>query len=69
MKLPQLTLRELFLLVLVAAMGCGWWAERSALHRALEAEKWSKFREFQVELPKSQPDPANATWHETEWNP
>jgi hypothetical protein len=25
MKLPQLSLRELFLLVLIAAMGCGWW--------------------------------------------
>jgi hypothetical protein len=25
MKLPQLTLRELFLLVALAALGCGWW--------------------------------------------
>jgi hypothetical protein len=25
MKLPRFTLRELFLLVVVAAMGCGWW--------------------------------------------
>jgi len=29
MKLPQLSLRELFLLVVIAAMGCGWWVERS----------------------------------------
>ena len=29
MKLPQLTLRDLFWLVLVAAMGCGWWVERN----------------------------------------
>ena len=28
MKCPQLSLRELFLLVVIAAMGCGWWAER-----------------------------------------
>ena len=28
MKLPQLTLRELFLLVALAAMGCGWWVDR-----------------------------------------
>jgi hypothetical protein len=27
MKLPQLSLRELFLLVVIAAMGCGWWVE------------------------------------------
>ena len=25
MKLPRFTLRELFLLVVIAAMGCGWW--------------------------------------------
>ena len=31
MKLPQLTLRELFLLVALAAMGCGWWVERQSL--------------------------------------
>ena len=31
MKLPQLSLRELFLLVVIAAMGCGWWVERSRL--------------------------------------
>jgi hypothetical protein len=33
MKLPQLSLRELFLLVVIAAMGCGWWVERSVLLR------------------------------------
>ena len=27
MKLPQFSLRELFLLVVIAAMGCGWWVE------------------------------------------
>jgi hypothetical protein len=27
MKLPQLSLRELFLLVVIAAMGCGWWLD------------------------------------------
>ena len=27
MKLPQLSLRELFLLVGLVAMGCGWWVD------------------------------------------
>jgi hypothetical protein len=35
MKLPRFTLRELFLLVVIAAMGCGWWVERN---RAITAE-------------------------------
>ena len=29
MKLPRLSLRELFLLVLAAAILCGWWVEPS----------------------------------------
>ena len=33
MKLPQLSLRELFLLVVIAAMGCGWWVDRRQIHR------------------------------------
>jgi hypothetical protein len=28
MKLPQLSMRELFLLVALVAMGCGWWVDR-----------------------------------------
>ena len=56
MKLPRFTLRELFLLVVIAAMGCGWWgswqraareqrqlaSEVAALHRAraLDLEMW-----------------------------
>jgi hypothetical protein len=28
MKLPQLSLRDLFWLVTLAAMGCGWWMDR-----------------------------------------
>ena len=36
MKLPQLTLRELFLLVVIAAMGCGWWVERGRLMAELQ---------------------------------
>lgn len=27
-RLPQLSLRDLFWLVLVAAVGCAWWVER-----------------------------------------
>jgi hypothetical protein len=32
-KPMKLTLRELFLLVVIAAMGCGWWVESSRLRR------------------------------------
>jgi hypothetical protein len=35
MKLPRFTLRELFLLVVIAAMGSGWWVERLRLARDL----------------------------------
>lgn len=35
MKLPQLTLRELFLLVVIAAMNCGWWVESARLRRQI----------------------------------
>ena len=31
MKLPQLSLRELFLLVALVAMGCGWWMRERQL--------------------------------------
>ena len=31
MKLPRFSLRELFLLVVISAIGCGWWVERSRL--------------------------------------
>jgi hypothetical protein len=43
MKLPQLSLRELFLLVVIAAMGCGWAADRFRIAQdwqALEREKY-----------------------------
>ena len=39
MKLPQLTLRELFLLVVIAAMGCGWWVDRSRLAERFAARQ------------------------------
>jgi hypothetical protein len=35
MKLPRFTLRELFLLVALAAMGCGWWVDRNATAQRL----------------------------------
>jgi hypothetical protein len=40
MKLPQLSLRELFLLVALVAMGCGWWVDRS--RQAALADHWYK---------------------------
>ena len=50
MKFPQLTLRDLFWLVLVCAMALGWWLERAALHHQLkdiqtEAAKWKDYAE------------------------
>ena len=44
MKLPQLSLRDLFWLVALAAMGCGWWVERSRPKR--EAEMWEKHAKY-----------------------
>jgi hypothetical protein len=38
MKLPQHSLRELFLLVVIAAMGCGWWVDRFRIER--QARLW-----------------------------
>ncbi len=35
MKLPQLTLRDLFWLVLVCALAVGWWVESTGLRRQL----------------------------------
>ena len=32
MKLPRFSLRELFLLVVIAAIGCGWWVHARRLH-------------------------------------
>lgn len=44
MKLPQVSLRELFLLVVIAAMGCGWWVERGRPKR--EADMWEKHARY-----------------------
>lgn len=38
-ELPRLTIRELFLLVLIAAIGCGWWVDHIKLATELEALK------------------------------
>ena len=37
MKLPQLSLRELFLLVALVAMALGWWLDRSEVSRQRDA--------------------------------
>jgi hypothetical protein len=40
MKLPQLTLRDLFWLVLVCAVACGWWISARATREAkIESER------------------------------
>ena len=47
MKLPQLSLRELFLLIALAALGCGWWVKRRQVQAATErARVWQQ--EYQL---------------------
>lgn len=46
MKLPQLSLRELFLLVVIAAMSCGWWRDQARVKR-IEAELLERSRELE----------------------
>lgn len=48
MKLPRFTLRELFLLVVIAAMGCGWWADRTVLSQSSRNAK--QFEDIAHEL-------------------
>ena len=49
MKLPRFILRELFLLVVIAAMGCGWWVEHRSIapmqKRNQILEEWRKLGE------------------------
>jgi len=33
MKLPRFSLRELFLLIVIAAMGCGWWVDQTRINQ------------------------------------
>jgi hypothetical protein len=37
-KLPQLTLRDLFWLVALVAMGCGWWVDKEVQAQRHERE-------------------------------
>lgn len=69
MKLPRFTLRELFLVVVIAAMGCGWWVEHRSWNRTFlrlhwEADKW-KGRAYGLARDILQPKPGQ--W--IEWNP
>ena len=50
MKLPQLSLRELFLLVVIAAMDCGWWADHVRLTDKLDKLNVRRFIENQIEI-------------------
>jgi len=40
MKLPRFSLRELFLIIVIAAMGCGWWVDHAALHTELDVSRY-----------------------------
>jgi hypothetical protein len=51
MKLPRFTLRELFLLVALAAMGCGWWVDRTHLSRRVsDIEREAALTRAQLEM-------------------
>jgi len=56
MKLPRFSLRELFLLVVIVAMGCGWWVDRSSLRnnvnrlREMADEKDSRIFKLEREI-------------------
>jgi hypothetical protein len=53
----KLTLRELFLLVVIAAMGCGWWVEHRDKAR-VESENQSL--RFQIGPPPVESQPVTA---------
>lgn len=58
MKLPQLSLRDLFWLVALMAMGCGWWLDHQGLvasYKALQ-EFYETPIEFDAPLPPEEPD-------------
>ena len=51
MKLPQVSLRELLLLVALVALGCGWWVDRSQLaNRVIESEESERKAWTRLEL-------------------
>jgi hypothetical protein len=52
MKLPQLTLRDLFWLVALVAMGCGWWVERRDLQQEVLNLKQSDPEEWRLRAEK-----------------
>lgn len=58
MKLPQLSLRELFLLVALAAMGCGWWVERGRLRSQI----WELQNQLIDELSKDITGESSVLW-------
>jgi hypothetical protein len=41
MKLPQLSLRDLFWLAALVAMGCAWWMRERHLAREIEESTWA----------------------------
>lgn len=48
MKLPQISLRELFLLVVIAAMACGWWVQYRAAKSRYDAISQEYVRLYQA---------------------
>ena len=60
MKLPQLHLRDLFWLVLVAAVSCAWWVEHVRLTKRLDQLENQQFdwRFAQETFSSTDPNPS-----------
>ena len=59
MKLPQLTLRDLFWLVLVCALAVGWWIDRQDLAATNKALIEFYETPIQFDAPVTPPEPVN----------
>ena len=46
MKLPRFTLRELFLLVVIAALACGWWVRERQMSDDSEHSRLFQQRQY-----------------------
>jgi hypothetical protein len=72
MKLPQLSLRDLFLLVALVAMGCGWWVHRSKLiadHQRDIADSALLIQGMTAEIQYIRAEFRKQTGKETSWGP
>ena len=71
MKLPQLSLRELFLLVVIAAMGCGWWVDRQLFNveKLNIQNSWLKTLTVDQQMRQALEDAVAKEGYSIEWDP